>query len=202
MVISRLPSSTRARVLWLADRHCHSCVIGAELFFDSRVVNMQSHPNWLRKSHCSGWFLFSNCSSYLTGTKKILWFLAFFSWKTLKLKWKKRAISKAKKMRLWKGLTFFPDKNTLTFFFLPVFTVLHLNKPLVPRIAVILLSCQYLFREGESWACSILFETQGKQNEIAALQKAATVIHRGRGESAVGIKERNNTDKSEVSKWF
>lgn len=62
------------------------------------------------------------------------------------------------------------------------------------------LSCQYLFRESESWACSILFETQGKQNEIAVLQKAATLICTGRGESAVGIKERNSTDKSEVSK--
>lgn len=116
MVISRLPSSTGARVLWLADRHCHTCVICAELFFDSHVVNMQIHPNWLRKSHCSGWFLFSNCSSYLTGTKKIPWFLAFFSWKTLKLKWKRRAISKAKKMRLWKGLTFFQIKTHWLFF--------------------------------------------------------------------------------------
>jgi len=59
------------------------------------------------------------------------------------------------------------------------------------------LSCQYLFREGESWACSILFEAQGKQNEIAVLQKAATLIRTGRGENVAGTKGRNNADKRE-----
>lgn len=101
-----------------------------------------------------------------------------------------------------KRINFFPDKNTLTLLFLPVFTVLHLNKPFVPRIAAIPLSCQYLFREGESWACSILFETQGKQNEIAVLQKAATVILTGRGENVAGMKGRNNADKSEETELF
>lgn len=96
-----------------------------------------------------------------------------------------------------KRINFFPDKNTLTLPFLPVFTVLHLDKPFVPRIAAIPLSCQYLFREGESWACSILFETQGKQNEIAVLQKAATVILTGRGKNVAGMGGKKNADKSE-----
>lgn len=80
---------------------------------------------------------------------------------------------------------------------MPVFTILHFDKPFVPRITAIPLSCQYLFREGESWACSILFEAQGKQNEIAVLQKAATLIRTGRGENVAGTKGRNNADKRE-----
>lgn len=97
---------------------------------------------------------------------------------------------------------FFQMKTQWLFFSLPIFTVLHLNKPLVLRIAEIPLSCKYLFRGGESWACSILLETQGKQNEIAVLQKTATLICTDRGESVARIKEGNNTDKSEDPKWY
>lgn len=84
---------------------------------------------------------------------------------------KKESYLKSKENDAVKRINFFSDKNTLTVFFLPVFTIPHLTDPLVPWIAVIPLSCQYLSRESESWACSILFETQSKQNEIAALQR-------------------------------
>lgn len=83
---------------------------------------------------------------------------------------KKESYLKSKENEGVKRINSFSDKNTLTVFFLPVFTISHLREPLVPRIAVIPLSCQYLFRESESWACSIPFETQSKQNEIAVLQ--------------------------------
>lgn len=83
---------------------------------------------------------------------------------------KKESYLKSKENEAVKRINFFQIKTHLVFFPCQP-TISHLSEPLVPKIAVIPLSCQYLFRESESWACSILFETQSKQNEIAVLQR-------------------------------